>query len=115
MIKGWAFGILDRSINVCSGSENRRRVDVDVLMFDDSCTVKRSIANDGAIRHTSSIIKDTDVYVVWVTGGSGSGYTIQFRDRRMNFGGLHHVDTLEAATATFDRLRGAEHHQPTLF
>jgi hypothetical protein len=113
-MRGWAFGIIDRSINAASGSENRRRVDVDVLMYDDEAKVKV-----GGFVTPSSVIHEGDLYVVWVTRngppGSNYEYRVHWRDRRCNFGGAHPCGSLEEARQVFDRVRDKEEHQQSLF
>jgi len=90
-------------------------VDRDILMYDDECKVGKS----GGFITPTSIIHDTDDYVVWVTRdgppGSNYEYRVHWRDRRCNFGGAHPCGSLEEATEVFDRVRGRTEQQQTLF
>lgn len=112
-IYGWAFGIINASLNP-AGADRRVRVDDAVVRFDD-----RRKAADSPLIGCSSTIRPGEPFVVWIVDRAQAwgleGYTVAYSARSRVFGGAGTYDTLDEAIAAYDRLRGIEVEQLALF
>ena len=119
-IRGWAFAIIDSSLNY-DPDLPRTRMDEVVERFDDSCKV-----GDTPLIGRSSLSPDGSPYVVWITDvqarrvarGEEPGeprWAVSYRSKSSIFGGGGSYDTLDKAVASFDEYRGKRAETLTLF
>lgn len=114
-IYGWAFGLINARLNPPGVDRPRLRIENSVVRYDD-----RRKMRDTPLIHTSSVIRDTDEFVVWITdrstyGDGSTGYLVEYMARGRAFGGMQHCDTLEEAIDAYDRIRGVQVEQLALF
>ena len=105
-ISGWAFTIIDRSLNVpyyLDKSPVYRRSTEWVERFDDTVRVR-----DSPQISCSSLIKPDDLFVVWIVDQHDGTFKVHYRSKKAVFGGSGGGGTLEQAVESYDRLRGQQ-------